>query len=253
MCLFEHPVLSEGRCAWVLDLGNGRVLKCAKPGLEDILDLESQVLEALQGTAIPVPTYYGLAESGGFRGLEMDRVVGPTLEQVLADDPGSQIEMVDKFVDVHFTIHQTVLPMRRLAAMLKDDLSASGLDEEQQNRHRETLAKTERLPQSLCHYDYHPGNVILTDAGLVVLDWVTGTIGAAVLDVARTLLLCTYPDRTPPEFRPAVNRLHERYADHYDLSENDLHDYLSLVAAARLSEGFEGEEATYLRALATAS
>src|SRR3546814_7594415 len=41
----------------------------------------------------------------------------------------------------------------------------------------------------LCHGDYHPGNVIETAGGPVVIDWPAVTRGHPDADYARTLLL----------------------------------------------------------------
>jgi tRNA A-37 threonylcarbamoyl transferase component Bud32 len=42
----------------------------------------------------------------------------------------------------------------------------------------------------LLHMDFHPGNVILSSRGPVVIDWAISRAGEAALDVAMTWVLC---------------------------------------------------------------
>lgn len=40
------------------------------------------------------------------------------------------------------------------------------------------------LPETLLHGDFHPGNIAVTDAGMVLFDWSDGAIGNPVIDIA---------------------------------------------------------------------
>jgi aminoglycoside phosphotransferase (APT) family kinase protein len=53
------------------------------------------------------------------------------------------------------------------------------------------LQQLEILPdgQMLCHGDYHPENVLMTQTGPIIIDWMTATSGHPFADVARTALL----------------------------------------------------------------
>jgi aminoglycoside phosphotransferase (APT) family kinase protein len=50
----------------------------------------------------------------------------------------------------------------------------------------------DRLPDgdAICHGDYHPGNIIMSPQGPVVIDWFLGMQGNPLADVVRTSLLC---------------------------------------------------------------
>jgi aminoglycoside phosphotransferase (APT) family kinase protein len=43
---------------------------------------------------------------------------------------------------------------------------------------------------TLLHLDFHPGNVLLSASGPVVIDWTNARCGDAALDVAMTWLIC---------------------------------------------------------------
>ena len=56
---------------------------------------------------------------------------------------------------------------------------------------RRTLDDLDGLPEGdcICHGDFHPGNLIWTDDGPVVIDWANASRGDSTADHARTLLL----------------------------------------------------------------
>ena len=53
----------------------------------------------------------------------------------------------------------------------------------------------------LCHGDFHPGNILLTRHGPVIIDWMTASKGTAVGDVARTSIILE--TAKPPPGTPA--------------------------------------------------
>jgi aminoglycoside phosphotransferase (APT) family kinase protein len=61
------------------------------------------------------------------------------------------------------------------------------------------LAALEDLPggRSLCHGDFHPGNVLVTDGGPVVIDWTNASRGPAMADFARTRLMLAVGELPP--------------------------------------------------------
>ena len=96
----------------------------------------------------------------------------------------------------------------------------------------------------LCHGDFHPGNILLTDGGEYIIDWVDATCGSPAADVARSCLLflghiATTPE--PAEVRAAMQRFHDaylaRYAARSSVSAEECRAWLPILAATRLREG----------------
>ena len=56
----------------------------------------------------------------------------------------------------------------------------------------------------LCHGDFHPGNCIIGDDGMRVIDWPNAYAGDPDADVARTLLTLRVGD--PPEGTMGIMR-----------------------------------------------
>jgi aminoglycoside phosphotransferase (APT) family kinase protein len=100
-----------------------------------------------------------------------------------------------------------------------DETGLLGDDEKQAARQR-----LSELPdgEAICHGDFHPGNILLTRRGPGVIDWMSGTRGHPLGDVAQTSLLfdiAKLPDDAPAHIRilMKVSRqlLHTNYLRRY--------------------------------------
>src|SRR5262249_61495665 len=60
---------------------------------------------------------------------------------------------------------------------------------------------------SLCHWDFHPANLLQANGAPVVIDWTFAMRGDAAADVARTPLIIGVgaPPPRAPVLRPAVD------------------------------------------------
>jgi aminoglycoside phosphotransferase (APT) family kinase protein len=101
----------------------------------------------------------------------------------------------------------------------------------------------------LCHFDLHPGNVLVGRDGWVVIDWLTASSGPPAADLARTLVLDPPGSTTPRKRFMAMVARQGMQARGLDRTRLD--DWVRVIAAARISEGFEGEYAAFLAALAS--
>ncbi|MBM3277789.1 MAG: phosphotransferase [Candidatus Handelsmanbacteria bacterium] len=104
----------------------------------------------------------------------------------------------------------------------------------------------DRLPAGdrLCHGDFHPGNLLLTPAGPVIIDWIDASRGNPAAGLARTSLLfrahmATSP--VPAAWRPILEGFHHTYlAAYLDAApqrQGEFRRWFPLMAAARLGEG----------------
>ncbi|MBI4732423.1 MAG: phosphotransferase [Chloroflexi bacterium] len=111
------------------------------------------------------------------------------------------------------------------------------------------LTALEALPDGdrICHGDFHPGNILLTPARAVVIDWIDASLGNPLADVARTTIIALgaaassqIPDRAMKSF---VKLFHSIYLRHYFQlrpgGEAEYRRWLPVVAAARLSENIQ--------------
>ena len=112
----------------------------------------------------------------------------------------------------------------------------------------------------LNHGDYHPGNVLLSTRGPVVIDWTNATRGTPTADHARTFLTLRLGE-SPPGVS-AVIRYGERfgrrfflqgyarsYRRHGAVDDTSVEAWMVAHAAARFAEGIEGEYPSLTRYL----
>ena len=100
----------------------------------------------------------------------------------------------------------------------------------------------------MCHFDFHADNVIVTESGWKVIDWLTAASGPPIADFARSLLLrADSTDDHSVEFMTHVRRQGIRRRG---LNPDEVDAWTRIVAAARLSEGFTGDYASRLRTIA---
>jgi aminoglycoside phosphotransferase (APT) family kinase protein len=102
----------------------------------------------------------------------------------------------------------------------------------------------------VCHGDFHPGNIMLTDKGAIVIDWITVRLGNPLADFARTSMILTVgPKGAEKQISPIVmgfiKAFHQIYARHYlhliPDKDNERHKWLTVMAAARLAEQIKPE------------
>jgi Ser/Thr protein kinase RdoA (MazF antagonist) len=107
------------------------------------------------------------------------------------------------------------------------------------------LERLTRLSEdsTLCHGDFHPGNILMAERGPVIIDWVDAARGSAAADVARTWVLLmghvAYRD-TPSWVRSLARTCCQVYLRHYcglrSVTQREVEAWIPIVAAARLTE-----------------
>jgi hypothetical protein len=187
----------------------------------------------------------------GRRGIIYDRVRGISMLQDMNARPWMIFQHARSLADLHVKINQLSVPglfsyrngvgdVIRRAPHLSDDLRASILD------------FLPALPDSnrLCHGDFHPGNVMLTRNGVIVIDWMTACSGSPWVDFTRTSLLLTIGPKGAgkqlnPILRLFIELFHSIYTRRYlELQpdpQNERQKWIPVVAAARLDERIEPE------------
>lgn len=120
------------------------------------------------------------------------------------------------------------------------DLNANEKDKLKQYLHH--------LPDgnTLCHFDFHPGNIIIRDKEAFIIDWMTACIGDPNADVARTYLLFRYGELQHVNYfvnkmililKKRIGRIYiSNYQNDKNISNYDFEQWLLPVAAGRLSE-----------------
>jgi aminoglycoside phosphotransferase (APT) family kinase protein len=242
--------VGAGREADVYAHGEAAVLKLYRPGFGGHR-AEATALRALDGAGI-APRLLDVVHRDGRTGLVMERFDGPDMLSLLQRQPWRILRLARTLASAHRAVHRVAasagLPDLRevLAARLRDALLPARLSDFAM-RHLDGLPDGDRL----CHGDYHPGNVLLTDDRTAVIDWVNAARGAPDADHVRTLLLLRWA--APMPGTPWLSRagiaagrslLARCYARTYRRGLPPLRQadsWLLVHAAARLSEGIQVE------------
>ena len=239
--------IAYGRTAEIYNWHNGQVLKLFYNWFElDDIEFEARIARAIHASGLPVPTVGDVIRVNGRNGLAYQRLDGETMLKKMTTKPWNVFEYARRMAELHFEMHtstiQADIPSQRQklsskirhAETLPEHLRAKALD----------ALKTMPDYNRLCHGDFHPGNILITKQGEIVIDWIDASNGNPLADVARTTILALGAIETHQiqGYLPkALLRIfHEAYIRYYfKLSpggEAEYNRWLPIVAAARLSE-----------------
>jgi aminoglycoside phosphotransferase (APT) family kinase protein len=189
----------------------------------------------------------GIVNLDGRYGLVYERVLGVSMLKSLSAQPWTLFRCARLLAELHARVHTTDAPQELPAQQqrLRDKiLAAPVLPSEVQQTALQTLA-TLPMGNQLCHGDFHPDNVLITDKGPMIIDWMDATRGYPLADMARSSLLlqmAALPQNTPLQWLPNVARVwfHRLYLKRYfQLRPGDqmeLAIWRLVNAAARLNE-----------------
>jgi Ser/Thr protein kinase RdoA (MazF antagonist) len=244
-------LLAEGRTAEVYAYGEGRVLKLDRPEWNGLSTFEATVLGALADAGLPVARQCGTVTVDGRSGVLLDRVDGPPLLQVLAEaSPGELDALTGRFVALQFLCNETTVGgLPELVPRLRREIEASVPDVALRTELVELLGSLDDGGRGVVHFDFHPNNVLVGPGGWVIIDWITVAAGPSAADLARTLVLWGQRSTGPiGQFLRGVRREGQARRG---LADEDLDAWIRVVAAARVAEGFEGEERAWLLRVAS--
>lgn len=144
----------------------------------------------VEETGLNIPKLAEVTKVGGRWAIVMDYIKGKTLAQLMAENPDKLDEYLNLFVDLQMEIHSKRAP---LLNKLKDKMNRKISEADLTATIRYDLhTRLEAMPKhnKVCHGDFNPSNVIITDDGTpYIIDWSHATQGNASADAARTYLL----------------------------------------------------------------
>jgi thiamine kinase len=238
-------LLARGKHAEVLAWGEQRVLKLFRPGQgRGAIAEEFRQAEMAHALGIPTARPREIIEHHGRVGIVFERLHGPTLYHLLVTGAMPVEGVAALLWNIGSAIHRCAVAgipaiEARLAARIA---RAQGVAD---GRRQAAIEALHRVPggKTLCHGDLHPLNVIVTERGPCVVDWVDAAHGAPAADAARTLLLLELgrPGQIEPAIRSAfVGAYRERLAAGGEIET--LAPWMLPVAVARLAEGVGAPE-----------
>ena len=239
--------IAQGRTAEIFAWGEDRALKLFRkdfPGAS--VGQEADITRKVHAAGLPVPEIEGVVEVEGRRGIVFARIDGPSLLENIASKPWTLAAAARLLAELHAAIHTRTLP----------ELPSQRLRLESRIRGAEILTVSTKdavlralgdLPDGsvLCHGDFHPGNILLSPRGAIVIDWMDASAGNPLADVARTAVLLRLGVLPPGTIgrwllesgRILFHRVYlRRYIQLRPVSREQIAAWHLPVAAARLAE-----------------
>ena len=248
--------LASGRIAEVYRWDAGRVVKLFRAGASPAsVEAEQRNMIQVARLGLPMPTPGKIVMVAGRIGLVMEEIAGVTMMDLIIQQPSQLASFARLLADRHICLHRVRAPdgLHPLHALLQGKIERSAhVTRAERNAVLGALAD---MPSGtmLCHGDFHPGNLLMTSHGPIIIDWPDAASGPPMADVARTSLLFAghialsagNPDAQAPM---------ERYRDIYlecrlaapDGDREEVQRWRPILAAARLSEGID-EQQDWLR------
>ena len=246
LVLGEH--IAFGRTSEVFAYGNDSIAKVSAPGVPDHwAEVEAMFTRSVRELGVPAPEVRGLTVVDGRRAVIFERIFGRSMWEMMLDAPADAEALTRDFADIQRAIHRAGVPdgvpdlVERMTSKIADvdALTAAERDE--------AIRLLESLPRgaALLHGDLHPGNVLVSNGAMVVIDWFDTVVGHPVSDVMRSSLLMTSRGATDIRHlqgadEVGLDAIHEVYleemSDVLDPVGDAIVDWRAVIAASRLAE-----------------
>jgi len=233
--------LAEGAVGQVFPWGDDTVVKLARRWLlPEAVDHEYRVAHLLRAAGLNVPRALQRVEVEGRLGIVYTRASGPTMWSRITAAPHQALGLARTLGRLHAAVHGRLGPEElpdvhdRLRSRIESSPRAAPDVRELMLERLKALPRGDRL----LHGDFHPGHVVMSRAGMVIVDWGEAARGHPLADVARTCFLIRVgglPERFLPQLfvracRNVFCRLYLRaYFQQSPYRQEDLRSWLILL------------------------
>lgn len=246
-------LLARGNTAEIYEWGDREVVKIFVTPERIMNEVENSNIVYDMG--LPVPRVIDVVELENGQGIVYEKVEGLTLMRSIKASESSLLEHANLMAKLHADLHRVTTA---ITPNLKSELSHGILRERMlsADQRSEAVETLRRLPEgnTICHYDFHPDNIIMSPNGPIIIDWLNALVGHPDADVMRTLVILR--SRSLPPDVPVW--LHQRnyrlmFCDAYlaeyrklrDVQIDELFQWTAPTVANRLGEIPQGEEALW--------
>lgn len=253
-------LVAIGRTSDVYAFGVGSVVKVPRVDVPDHWALlESEFTSAVHTLGVPAPKVMDVTQVDGRHAVVFERIEGRSMWEHMLDEPRRIPELAQVLADTQRRIFAAGPPEGLHGQVDRMRVKLDDVDQLPPSERVEATDMAEALPKgaALLHGDLHPGNVLMTPDGPIVIDWFDASVGHPIADVVRSSLLMRVIDgpRVPGHLPGAtvamITELHLAYisamSDLLMPSFETLGRWEALMAASRLAEGSQSDESTLVR------
>jgi Phosphotransferase enzyme family len=213
------------------------------------IHFEARYTSAVRDSGAPAPRFLGIETINGRPASIYERVHGRSMWEHMLERPHQVPAHTRAMAELQAHLFSLVppvsLPSLRDRLICKIRHASAGVDP--------ALAAAlelvgSRSAPNLCHGDLHPGNVIMSRAGPMLIDWFDAARGDRLADIARTSLLMSArghgtsgPSHLPGSDPELLDLARDSYLDAITRlvapDPEDLRRWGAVVAVARVAEG----------------
>jgi uncharacterized protein (TIGR02172 family) len=239
--------LARGRTADVYVWDEGHVLKLFHNWFEpENIQYEQRIAKAVVASGVKAPIVGDVIRVNDRNGLIYERVAGTSMEQMFLHKPSKFFTYAHILAGLHAQMHERIFESTIPAQKTRLQNKINRVNALPAALKTKLLEALESLPDGdrVCHGDFHPTNVLLSDHDTTVIDWIDATRGNPLADVARTSVIALGVAETlqprNPFMQAFVKLFHSSYLKNYFAlrpgGKEEYHRWLPIVAGARMSE-----------------
>ena len=250
----EYLVIGQGNTAEILQYEENKILKLFREGMPYFTIFnEYQMSLQVQKVVSNVPKAFELVRYKNRYGIVYEKIQGKNMIEVLFGDLVHYKSYAKKLASIHAQLHEknTDITYTVKHKLIRDIDSVNELSPSEKMKIKSYLNLLDDQ-NKLCHFDFHPGNIMLRGDECIIIDWMTACAGNPCADVARTLLLLKMGEMSHihPCVQKALHLLMARmgrvYKKEYmrltQVTEEQINSWMLPVAAARLCEWLTDHE-----------
>ena len=186
-------LLGRGKSSEVFRIGNGEVVKIFHPAVSDeMIDREMTAATLASSLGLPTAAPRARVEVEGERALIYPEISGVSIARAIRKQPLSAASLLRQMAGLLHSVHTpSASGLRTVKSVLQTDIDYGPAPERLKSAARDYLA---RLPEGsqILHGDFHIDNILVSDSGLVILDWAKAAIGAPAADAVRSEMLMRF-------------------------------------------------------------
>ena len=250
----KEYMIGQGNTAEIYRLDDNKILKLFRHGIsKEIIEREYRNGNYIQNKLDCIPKVYDMVEINDRLGIIYEEIKGTDMLNVMVTSLWKINDYAKKLAHYHLDLQIPIINnICTVKEKLEEDVNAVDV---LSNENKEIVRKyLMQLPEGdeLCHFDFHPGNIMITDNKAVFIDWMTACRGDACADVARTCIMLKYGEvaQAPWVLRKLFSffqhHIYKIYIKEYLMISKrnieDINRWELPVAAARLREWLSDNE-----------
>lgn len=258
--LSKLKLIASGGQADIYELDNDKILRVLRnPQDKTYAMTEFYVMKTLEQNGKEVPKVYEFINVDNKPAIIMQKIYGETMLFQMKKKPYQLFSQVKKLASLQIEISGSakdlnLTPIKQRARYLISKVEM--LDSEMK---KFIIDVIDELPEGndICHGDFHPGNIIISEYKYYVIDWFGVTSGRKLSDIAHTFILMKNTPKIESVSKmehfitsTVGNLISGRYIsncnkiEHFDWSE--FSKWMIVRAAERLYYGIPSEKANLI-------